>query len=64
MATSKQSKAAQPTLLDGAQRVLGLGMLERRSRDHLDSHDLHIWTLRRALEAAYQVGMVGHHRRR
>ena len=64
MATPKLSKAAQHVLLDIAERVLSLETLERRGRDHLDFHDLHVWTLRRALEEAYLAGMVDHHRRR
>jgi len=62
---------ARPTLSNAAQRqikhiavtVLSLETLESRNRDHLDFHELAVWEIREALEAAYLAGMVDHHRR-
>jgi hypothetical protein len=39
-----------------AREVLMVETLERRHRDGLDFHDLAVWTLRSALEAAYEAG--------
>ena len=40
-----------------AKQYLGLETLETRSADHLDFHDLAVWSIREALEAAYQAGV-------
>ena len=39
-----------------AKERLGLETLETRKSDSLDFHDLAVWTLRAALQAAYQAG--------
>jgi Family of unknown function (DUF6900) len=39
-----------------ARRHLHVVTLETRNSDALDFHDLSIWQLRRALEAAYDAG--------
>jgi Family of unknown function (DUF6900) len=39
-----------------ARRHLHVVTLETRNSDALDFHDLSIWQLRRALEAAYNAG--------
>ncbi len=39
-----------------ARRVLEIETLERRNRDRLDFHELAVWTIREALEAAYEAG--------
>lgn len=39
-----------------AMETLGLATLKRRNSDRLDFHDLAVWTIREALEAAYQAG--------
>ena len=49
---SEKTKAIE----DIARRVLGIETLETRSSDTLDFHDLAIWNIRKALEAAYEAG--------
>ena len=41
-----------------AKEVLGLDTLETRSSDALDFSDQAVWTLRAALEAAYNAGLA------
>ena len=40
-----------------AKTKLGIDTLETRHSDSLDFHDLAVWSLREALEAAYQAGI-------
>lgn len=40
-----------------AQTKLGIETLDTRHSDSLDFHDLAVWSLREALEAAYQAGI-------
>jgi hypothetical protein len=40
-----------------AQRILRIETLEPRRRDSLDFHDVSVWELRDALEAAYNAGI-------
>ncbi len=40
-----------------AQRILRIETLESRRRDSLDFHDVSVWELRDALEAAYNAGI-------
>jgi hypothetical protein len=40
-----------------AREILSLETLETRNIDSLDFSDQAVWTLRRALEAAYQAGV-------
>lgn len=62
MAKPTLSPAAQEQLRAIADTVLGVETLEARRSDRLDFHDLHVWTIKSALEAAYLAGMVDHHR--
>ena len=39
-----------------ARRILKIGTLETRNSDALDFHDLAVWTIREALDAAYEAG--------
>ena len=39
-----------------ADKILGLETLETRNRDSLDFHDLSVWQIKKALEAAFQAG--------
>lgn len=41
-----------------AARVLDIETLETRNRDSLDFHDLAIWTIKEALEVAYEAGLA------
>jgi hypothetical protein len=41
-----------------ASQHLGIDTLETRNSDSLDFHDVAVWTLREALEAAYLAGVA------
>ena len=43
-----------------ARDILSLETLETRNSDSLDFSEQAVWTLRRALEAAYQAGVQAH----
>ncbi|MBW7057643.1 hypothetical protein KY389_13270 [Paracoccus bogoriensis] len=43
-------------LLEIARRRLFLETLETRNADSLDFHDVAVWTIRAALEEAYEAG--------
>lgn len=40
-----------------AQKHLGIETLETRKSDSLDFHDVAVWCVREALEAAFKAGM-------
>lgn len=63
MAKPTLSAAAQGQLDEIAVMVLGLETLETRGQDCLDFHELAVWQIQAALEAAYLAGMVDHYRR-
>ena len=52
MATTRREKQ----IAEIAKRVLGLETLEARESDALDFHELAVWTVKRALEEAYEAG--------
>jgi hypothetical protein len=39
-----------------AATILNIETLETRNRDSLDFHDVAVWQIKKALEAAYQAG--------
>jgi len=39
-----------------ARRVLGIETLKTRKADHLDFHEVSVWQVEEALQAAYQAG--------
>jgi hypothetical protein len=41
-----------------ASKILGLETLEARNRDSLDFHDLSVWSIKEALEAAFEAGLT------
>jgi hypothetical protein len=41
-----------------ATRVLGIETLEPRHQDSLDFHEVAVWNLKKALEAAYEAGLA------
>ena len=43
-------------LAEIAARVLGIATLDTQKCDSLDFHDLAVWSIRKALEAAYEAG--------
>ncbi|QDP54839.1 MAG: hypothetical protein Unbinned3891contig1000_37 [Prokaryotic dsDNA virus sp.] len=46
----------QKTLEDIANKELDLETLETRKMDSLDFHELSVWEIKKALEAAYEAG--------
>jgi uncharacterized protein len=52
----RERSAGDKVIEDIAKQHLGLSTLETRRSDSLDFHDLAVWQLRAALEAAYRAG--------
>ena len=53
------SKRYTAALLEAiAREYLGIPTLDARGSDALDFHDLSVWQLRAALEAAYEAGLA------
>ena len=50
------AKTMDATIAGIAGKILGLETLETRNRDSLDFHDLSVWQIKKALEAAFQAG--------
>jgi hypothetical protein len=50
--TGKQDAAIRKIACD----VLGIETLDTRKSDRLDFHDLAVWQIRQALDAAYEAG--------
>ncbi|MCC5786901.1 MAG: hypothetical protein JJU33_09390 [Phycisphaerales bacterium] len=50
------STARDTTINRIAREALGLETLETRRADSLDFHDLAVWTIKDALERAYEAG--------
>lgn len=55
MSTTNPTQANQ-IVAEIAARILGVETLATQNRDALDCHDLAVWNIRRALEAAYEAG--------
>ena len=47
-------------LLAIAKKYLGLETLEQRRSNRLDFHDLAVWQIKEALEAAFAAGAASH----
>jgi hypothetical protein len=57
MAKSKHSDAIpEKVVAEIAKNILHIDTLEEQKRDHLDFHELSVWTIKQALAAAYQAG--------
>lgn len=41
-----------------ATRLLGIKTLETRRRDSLDFHEVSVWNIKKALQAAYEAGLA------
>lgn len=55
--TTKYTQAYKDaTIQNIACDVLGLETLDARRRDSLDFHELSVWQIREALEAAFEAG--------
>jgi hypothetical protein len=60
MATKKetQRKTTNNTIAELARAHLAINTLETRNSDALDFHDLAVWNIKAALEAAYAAGIA------
>tara|TARA_B100000609_G_scaffold192043_1_gene181521 strand:+ start:623 stop:817 length:195 start_codon:yes stop_codon:yes gene_type:complete len=55
--TTKRTQAYKDaTINEIAQRVLRIDTLQTRKSDSLDFHEVSVWTLKEALEAAFEAG--------
>ena len=60
--TTKRMQAYQDaTINEIAQRILGIDTLETRKSDSLDFHEVAIWNIKEALEAAFEAGRQADH---
>ncbi|HAI12369.1 MAG TPA: hypothetical protein DCM28_11740 [Phycisphaerales bacterium] len=60
--TTKRMQAYQDaTINEIAQRILGIDTLETRKSDSLDFHEVAIWNIKEALEAAFEAGRKADH---
>ncbi|NVJ08782.1 hypothetical protein HUW63_26550 [Myxococcus sp. AM001] len=55
--TLKPARAPEETLERIAREALNIETLKTRNSDSLDFHDVPVWRLKEALEAAYQAGL-------
>ncbi len=55
--TTKRKQAYKDaTVNEIALRILGIETLETRKSDSLDFHDCAVWSIKEALEAAFEAG--------
>ena len=60
--TTKRTQAYKDaTINEIAQRILGIDTLETRKSDSLDFHEVAIWNIKEALEAAFEAGRKADH---
>ena len=57
-ATKPKPAAPEALILDIATRHFFVETLDTRNSDRLDFHDVAVWAMRAALEAAYEAGRV------
>ena len=57
-ATKTKPAAPEALILDIATRHFFIETLETQNSDRLDFHDVAVWAMRAALEAAYEAGRV------
>jgi hypothetical protein len=60
--TNKRKQAYKDvTVNEIAQRILRIDTLQTRKSDSLDFHDVAVWSLKEALEAAFEAGRKADH---
>jgi hypothetical protein len=60
--TTNRTQAYKDAMINEiAQRILGIDTLQTRKSDSLDFHDCAVWTLKEALEAAFEAGRKADH---
>jgi sulfate adenylyltransferase subunit 1 (EFTu-like GTPase family) len=65
MKQAKNTKRTQAykdaTVNEIAQRILDIDTLQTRNNDSLDFHEVAVWTIKEALEAAFEAGRKADH---
>jgi len=56
--TTTKTSTNEKAIAEIARRILRIETIETRNSDALDFHDLAVWNIREALEAAYEAGMA------
>lgn len=60
--TTKRKQAYKDaTVNEIAQRILHIDTLQTRKSDSLDFHDVAVWNIKEALEAAFEAGRNADH---
>jgi hypothetical protein len=60
--TTKRKQAYKDaTVNEIAQRILNIDTLQTRKSDSLDFHDCAVWSIKEALEAAFEAGRKADH---
>ncbi len=60
--TTKRTQAYKDaTVNEIAQRILNIDTLQTRKSDSLDFHDVAVWSIKEALEAAFEAGRKADH---
>jgi hypothetical protein len=60
--TTKRTQAYKDaTINEIAHRILRIDTLQTRKSDSLDFHEVAVWTLKEALEAAFEAGRQANH---
>lgn len=54
---ASKTRDAKTDFTEIANRYLGIETLETRNSDRLDFHDVAVWSIKEALEAAYRAGL-------
>ncbi len=59
--TKRQQAYKDATVNEIAQRILRIDTLQTRKSDSLDFHDVAVWSIKEALEAAFEAGRKADH---
>ncbi len=60
--TTKRNQEYKDAMVNKiAQRILRIYTLETRKNDSLDFHDMSVWNIKEALEAAFEAGRKINH---
>ncbi len=59
--TKRRQAYKDATVNEIAQRILHIDTLQTRKRDSLDFHDVAVWSIKEALEAAFEAGRKADH---
>jgi hypothetical protein len=59
--TKRKQTYKDATIHEIAQRILGIDTLQTRKSDSLDFHEVAVWSIKEALEAAFEAGRKADH---